>query len=92
MKPNFTSTYREVNACLTHCLNSDLNVKALVGAFNQEPSRGLLRDCTSGCGTDGSFHSTIKDAEFKSLESKITTISQIEKSYVLKKVSLLFRN
>ena len=34
----------------------------------------------------------LKDAEFKSLESKITTISQIEKSYVLKKVSLLFRN
>ena len=32
----------------------------------------------------------LKDAEFKSLESKITTISQIEKSYVLKKVSLLF--
>ena len=22
------------------------------------PSRGLLRDCTTGCGTDGSFYST----------------------------------
>ena len=22
------------------------------------PSRGLLRDCTAGCGTDGSFYST----------------------------------
>ena len=25
------------------------------------PSRGLLRDCTTGCGTDGSFYSTNKD-------------------------------
>ena len=23
-----------------------------------DPSRGLLRDCTTGCGTDGSFYST----------------------------------
>ena len=30
------STYRGVNACLALCLNSALNVKALVGAFNQE--------------------------------------------------------
>ena len=30
--PNFTSTYRG----LTKCLNSVLNVKALVGAFNQK--------------------------------------------------------
>ena len=22
------------------------------------PSRGLLRDCTTGCGTDGALHST----------------------------------
>ena len=28
----------------------------LVGAFN--PSRGLLRDCTTGCETDGALHST----------------------------------
>ena len=34
--PNFTSTYRGVNAHLAECLNSVLNVKALVGAFNQE--------------------------------------------------------
>ena len=33
---NFTSTYRGVNALLALCLNSVLNVKALVGAFNQE--------------------------------------------------------
>merc|ERR1712079_495878 len=25
------------------------------------PSRGLLRDCTTGCGTDGSFYSTNRD-------------------------------
>ena len=30
------STYRGVNACLAYCLNTVLNVKALVGAFNQE--------------------------------------------------------
>ena len=23
-----------------------------------DPSRGLLRDCTTGCGTDGALHST----------------------------------
>ena len=34
--PNFTSTYRGVNAGLAYCLNSVLNVKAAVGAFNQE--------------------------------------------------------
>ena len=30
------STYRGVNAHLSKCLNSVLNVKAVVGAFNQE--------------------------------------------------------
>ena len=30
------STYRGVNACLAQCLNSVLNVKAVVAAFNQE--------------------------------------------------------
>ena len=30
------STYSGVNACLEQCLNSVLNVEALVGAFNQE--------------------------------------------------------
>ena len=36
-----------VNARLAQCLNSVLNVKALVGAFNQEKALvwGLLRDC-----------------------------------------------
>ena len=31
-------------------------MKVLVGAFNQE--KALLRDCTTGCGTDESFYST----------------------------------
>ena len=35
-RPNFTSTYRGVNARLAQCLNSVLNVKALAGAFNQK--------------------------------------------------------
>ena len=34
--PNFTYTYRGVNACSAQCLNSVLNVKAVVAAFNQE--------------------------------------------------------
>ena len=37
-------------------------MKALVGRHFQPgegPSRGLLRDCTTGCGTDGALHSTI---------------------------------
>ena len=33
---SLTSTYRGVNAHLSECLNSVLNVKALAGAFNQE--------------------------------------------------------
>ena len=40
--PNFTSTYHWVNARLTWCLNSVLNVKALVGAFNQEKALGAF--------------------------------------------------
>ena len=34
--PNFTSTYHGVNTRLAQCLNSVLNVKVLVGTFNQE--------------------------------------------------------
>ena len=30
------STYRGVNVCFAKCLNSVLNVKAVVAAFNQE--------------------------------------------------------
>ena len=34
-------------------------MKTLVDTFNQEKAlvRGLLHDCTTGCGTDGSFYS-----------------------------------
>ena len=35
-KPNFTLRDRGVNARLAKCLNSVLNVKAVVAAFNQE--------------------------------------------------------
>ena len=34
--PYFKSTYRGVNAPLELCINSVLNVKAVVAAFNQE--------------------------------------------------------
>ena len=33
--PNFMFSYRGVNACLAECLNSVLNVKAVVATFNQ---------------------------------------------------------
>ena len=54
------STYRGVNARLAKCLNSVLNVKALVGAFNQEKALvGAFSVIVKiGCGTDGSFYST----------------------------------
>ena len=46
--PNFTFTYRGVNAHLAQYLDSVLNMKVVVAAFNQEKalvtSRGLLRD------------------------------------------------
>ena len=32
----FMSTYCGVNICLAYCLNSVLNVKVVVAAFNQE--------------------------------------------------------
>ena len=42
--PNFTLRDRGVNACLAQCLNSVLNVKAVVAAFNQEKALVILRD------------------------------------------------
>ena len=53
--------------------NSVLNVKALVGAFNQEKAlvgAFLCCDCETGCGTDGALHSTIPDI---SLSASTTT-------------------
>ena len=41
-RPNFTSTYCGVNARLAECLNSVLNVKVLVGTFNQEKALVLV--------------------------------------------------
>ena len=57
--PNFTSSYRGVNACFTYCLNSVLNVKALVGAFNQEKALvgAFSVIAKTDCETDGSFYS-----------------------------------
>ena len=50
------------NACLVQCLNSVLNVKGLVGAFNQE--RALVGAFSvimkTDCGTDGALHSTTR--------------------------------
>ena len=58
--PNFTSTYHGVNTRLAKCLNSVLNVKALVGAFNQEKALvgALVGAFSVIVKTDGSFYST----------------------------------
>ena len=47
------STYRGVNARLAYYLNSVLNVKALVGTFNQE--KALVGAFSMNVKTDGSF-------------------------------------
>ena len=52
----FTSTYRGVNARLAWCLNSVLNVKAVVAAFNQEEA--LVAVFSVIVKTDGALHST----------------------------------
>ena len=54
------STYSGVKAHLAKCLNSVLNVKALVGAFNQEKVLvgAFFMIAKTGCGTDGALHST----------------------------------
>ena len=53
------STYRGVKAHLAKCLNSVLNVKALVGAFN--PEKALVGAFSvivkTDCQTDGALHS-----------------------------------
>ena len=50
------STHRGVNVCLAQCLNSVLNVKALVGAFNQEKALvgAFSVIVKTYCKTDGS--------------------------------------
>ena len=54
------STYCGVNAHLAYCLNSVLNVKALIGTFNQEKALvgAFSVIVKSDCGTDGSLYST----------------------------------
>ena len=47
------STYHGVNARLAKCLNSVLNVKALVGTFNKE--KALVGALSVIVKTDGSF-------------------------------------
>ena len=36
----------------------------MLWTLGEGPSRGLLRDCTTGCGTDGSFYSNLKIDNF----------------------------
>ena len=49
---------RGVNARLAYCLNSVLNVKVLVGAFNQEKALvgAFSVIVKTGCETDGSCY------------------------------------
>ena len=51
------STYRGVNAGLAKCLNSVLNVEAVVAAFNQK--KALVRAFSVIVKTDGSFTALI---------------------------------
>ena len=53
---HITSTYCGVNARLAKCLNSVLNVKALVGTFNQEKVLvgAFSVIVKTNCETDGS--------------------------------------
>ena len=50
-------TFRGVNAHLAYCLNSVLNVKALVGTFNQE--KALVGDFSVIVKTDELFAALI---------------------------------
>ena len=47
-----------VNTCLAHCFNSVLNVKVLVGTFNQEKALvwAFSVIVKTDCGTDGTLH------------------------------------
>ena len=55
------STYLGVNARLAKCLNSVINVKALVGAFNQE--KALIGAFSVIVRTDGSFAALVPSHE-----------------------------
>ena len=66
------STYRGVNARLAQCLNSVLNEKAVVAAFNQEKDLvgAFSVIVKTGCVTNGQFYSTSWDAELEMFEVK----------------------
>ena len=55
---------------------------ALVGSRRfqpgEGPSRGLFRDCTTGCGTDGALHSTTADS-YQRLQTLMQGVSQVIK-------------
>ena len=56
------------------------------------PSRGLLRDCTTGCGTDGALHSTTQESSevIRDLERELNISSgQLALSTTLHKLLLL---
>ena len=57
---SFMSTYCGVNTCLAKWLDIVLNVKALVGTFNQEKALvwAFFVIVETYCETDGSFYST----------------------------------
>ena len=60
LRPNFTTTYRGVNVCLALCLNSVLNVKALVGANQEKALVGAFSVIVkTDCETDWSFASLV---------------------------------
>ena len=71
--PNFTSTYRGVNVRLAYCLNSVLNVKALVGAFNQKKALvgAFSVIVKTDRGTDGSFYRTSAEARSRHIVVQI---------------------
>ena len=54
------ASYSRLSLMIFACHNSVLNVKALVGAFNQEKVLvgAFSVIVKTGCGTDGALHST----------------------------------
>ena len=61
------------NAHLAYCLNSALNVKALVGAFNQEKALvgAFSVIVKTDRGTDGSFYRTSAEARSRHIVVQI---------------------
>ena len=71
-RPNFTSTYRLVNTRIAQCLNCVLNVKALVGTFNQET---FNRDYEPSCGNSfAALVPTCSHFTFRTLSDFATSV------------------